>query len=200
MRDAGFHLPYLTSKPLNRFLSIPQDSGCDGIGCAPLVAGTLKFKVCAHVRQCSLDFFEAACCLLLCLGVCQFLFIAAECSPERSEFCPTRLLCRPMRERLNFVASTDRAKYYASKYVTKQFGEWEIGGDGESFRIQQSNLPLKGQTTQTTTSERKDLRRSKRNGWPARSSRELSSLLVLLSFIVPDGLVMHTFDCIILIF
>lgn len=37
------------------------------------------------------------------------------------------------------------AAYYVSKYVTKQFGEWDISENAESFRIRQSNLPLTGQ-------------------------------------------------------
>jgi len=41
--------------------------------------------------------------------------------------------------------SNQSAAFYVSKYVTKQFGEWEIGGDIEAFRIRQSNLPLTGQ-------------------------------------------------------
>ena len=41
--------------------------------------------------------------------------------------------------------SAKGAAYYVSKYVTKQFGEWDIGGDIEAFQIQQSNLPLIGQ-------------------------------------------------------
>jgi hypothetical protein len=41
--------------------------------------------------------------------------------------------------------SNQAAPFYVSKYVTKQFGEWEIGGDTEAFRIQQPNLPLTGQ-------------------------------------------------------
>lgn len=32
--------------------------------------------------------------------------------------------------------------YYASKYVTKQFGEWELSDNIEAFRIQQPTLPL----------------------------------------------------------
>jgi hypothetical protein len=37
------------------------------------------------------------------------------------------------------------APFYVSKYVTKQAGEWEMGGDVEAFRSRQSNLPLTGQ-------------------------------------------------------
>jgi hypothetical protein len=41
--------------------------------------------------------------------------------------------------------SSQAAPFYVSKYVTKQFGEWDIGGDVEAFRIRQSILPLTGQ-------------------------------------------------------
>ena len=38
--------------------------------------------------------------------------------------------------------SNKGAAYYVSKYVTKQLGEFELGGDIEAFRIQQPILPL----------------------------------------------------------
>ena len=41
--------------------------------------------------------------------------------------------------------SSQAAPFYVSKYVTKQFGEWDIGGAVEAFRIRQSILPLTGQ-------------------------------------------------------
>ena len=37
------------------------------------------------------------------------------------------------------------AAYYVSLYVTKDFGEWDMGGNVEAYRIRQSNLPLTGQ-------------------------------------------------------
>jgi hypothetical protein len=40
---------------------------------------------------------------------------------------------------------TKGAAFYVAKYVTKQFGDWDISGNVDAFRIQQSILPLTGQ-------------------------------------------------------
>jgi hypothetical protein len=37
------------------------------------------------------------------------------------------------------------AAYYVAKYVTKQFGEWDLSDNLNAFRIQQPVLPLTGQ-------------------------------------------------------
>jgi hypothetical protein len=36
------------------------------------------------------------------------------------------------------------AAWYCAKYLRKANGDWELGGDVESFRISQPNLPLRG--------------------------------------------------------
>jgi hypothetical protein len=76
------------------------------------------------------------------------------------------------------------AAYYASKYVTKQFGEWELSDNIEAFRIQQPTLPLAGQkgfprTEKFTRSEDKSrLSRTPLNGGIGQ--------LVLVDFTEPD--------------
>ena len=40
--------------------------------------------------------------------------------------------------------SAKGAPYYVAKYVTKQFGEWQLSDNIEAFRIQQPILPLIG--------------------------------------------------------
>jgi hypothetical protein len=47
--------------------------------------------------------------------------------------------------RIYEFTATKGAAYYVAKYVTKQFGEWELSDNIEVFRIQQPTLPLSGQ-------------------------------------------------------
>jgi hypothetical protein len=54
------------------------------------------------------------------------------------------------------------AAYYVSTYVTKQMGEWDMGGDVEAFRVNQPMLPLVGQKKEQDSHPRAAAKEPKR--------------------------------------
>lgn len=75
------------------------------------------------------------------------------------------------------------APFYVSKYVTKQQGQWDIGGDLEAFRIQQPMLPLSGQSG----SNADDGRVAKSDSKPTHSRRRSKEVqLPMADFTEPD--------------
>ena len=49
------------------------------------------------------------------------------------------------------------ASYYVAKYVTKQFGEWELSDNLDAFKVRQAILPLAGQEGSPSTEKNERL-------------------------------------------
>ncbi len=54
--------------------------------------------------------------------------------------------------------SSQGASYYVGKYVTKQFGEWDLSDNRDAFKLQQLVIPLAGQEG-SPSSEKKERQR-----------------------------------------